>query len=605
MLVILRKLYQILSVQDRKLAVRVLALMMATAVLELLGVGSMLPFLSVIANPDIIQTNAFLGWLYNAFSFSSTENFIIFFALGILGLIISSSAVLVYSLWKQLQFAYGAGHSLSTRLAENYLKKPYSYFLANNTAELNKKVLHDTDVFISGILRPAVTLISGGAIVVAILTILVLLQPIITLVAVATIGTVVALLYLTIRTKLKVIGKSSVLENKIRFQTSAEAFGGVKEVKILGREDYFTDKYKWSSSKSTNYRILNQFYSQFPRHLLYAIIFSALIGSFLLYHAAGQSIESMIPVVGLFAFAAVRLLSPFQQLINALAQFRFNEYLLDKLHDDLLESQDLPGLEDAAEGAIEFQYAIRLDNVRFRYEGTHRDVLNDINLEIPKNASIALVGATGAGKTTIVDTILGLLTPDAGSLLVDEQPITPARKRQWQRQIGYVPQEIYLIDNTIGRNIAFGVPDHELDRAAMERAARIAHIHDFIVNELPEGYETQVGERGVRLSGGQRQRLGIARALYHDPDVLVFDEATSDIDGVTEASITQAIDELAGQKTIILVAHRLATVRKCNRIHVLERGQVVEAGTFEELAATSKRFQELAQSLSEPGSGRQ
>jgi ATP-binding cassette, subfamily B, bacterial PglK len=242
---------------------------------------------------------------------------------------------------------------------------------------------------------------------------------------------------------------------------------------------------------------------------------------------------------------------------------------------------------------VSFNTALRLNGVRFRYPDTTKDVIKDVSLEVPKNSSVAVVGMTGVGKTTLVDIIMGLLSPDDGTITVDDQQIKPENIIAWRKLIGYVPQEVFLSDDTVARNIAYAINDAEIDRAAVETAARIAHIHEFITSELPEAYETVIGERGVRLSGGQRQRLGIARALYHDPQVLVLDEATSDIDNVTEAHITDAIQSLAGTKTIVVVAHRLATIRRCDRIVLIEDGRIVASGTYDELLLTSVGFRGL------------
>ena len=326
------------------------------------------------------------------------------------------------------------------------------------------------------------------------------------------------------------------------------------------------------------------------------MVFGAFTVSFIFLVGSGRSLSEVVPLMGFFAFAAIRLMPGFQGILSALAHFRFHEHMLFEIHSDLTQTDGRDRLLATPREqvpALRFDHHITVERVRFRYAGAGKDVIPDLTLEISKNSSVALVGSTGAGKTTIADIVLGLLAPQEGSVSVDGTPITAETVTAWRKNVGYVPQDVFLIDDTVTKNIAYGVDRKEIDREAVETAAKIAHIHEFIVSELPEGYDTVIGERGVRISGGQRQRLGIARALYHDPDVLVLDEATSDIDSITEAHITEAIQGLAGKKTLIIVAHRLATIRRCDRIFLLEAGEIVASGTYDELAGTNVEFQRM------------
>ena len=312
----------------------------------------------------------------------------------------------------------------------------------------------------------------------------------------------------------------------------------------------------------------------------------------LYYIQAGEGLAQILPTISLYAFAGYRLMPELQNLFGGVAAIRFNRAALDDLTDDL--SRFASG-EHTPVGVrpLPFTEAIRLNEVTFRYEGSDRPALDAVSLTISRNQTIGLVGVSGSGKTTLVDLLLGLYEPEAGQLLIDDTPLTIETLGAWRRQVGYVPQYIFLCDDTIANNIAFGVPPAEVDRKRVERAAQIAHLHDFILT-LRADYDTVVGERGVRLSGGQRQRIGIARALYHDPEVLIMDEATSALDGATEGAVMEAIRELAGRKTIILIAHRLSTVEDCNCIFLLEEGSVVDHGTFDELRAQSDSFRSMA-----------
>ena len=314
----------------------------------------------------------------------------------------------------------------------------------------------------------------------------------------------------------------------------------------------------------------------------------------MLYLLLRGSLLEVMPMIGLYAFASYRLLPALGEIFGGIAKIRTSLAPLDNLHDELRQQAVAAGASRDEIEALPLRDRLEMRGVTFRYHPDQEPILAGFNLVVPANTSVAFVGATGSGKTTTIDILLGLLTPESGQILVDGAALTAEKLPQWQKSLGYVPQHIYLSDDTVAHNIAFGVPYHRVDRRAVERAARIANIHDFVVTELAEGYDRVVGERGIRLSGGQRQRLGIARALYHDPDVLVFDEATSALDNVTEVNVLQAVERLARTKTIIMIAHRLSTVRKCDRIFVLDKGRIVAQGSYDELLQSSPKFQAMA-----------
>jgi ABC-type multidrug transport system fused ATPase/permease subunit len=308
--------------------------------------------------------------------------------------------------------------------------------------------------------------------------------------------------------------------------------------------------------------------------------------------AQSGSFASALPIIALYAFAGYRLMPALQQIYGAVTQLRFAGPALDALHADLMSLQ--PAHPNPSQDAIALNQAISLNQIQYRYPNAPHPALKNLSLRIPAKSTVGLVGATGSGKTTTVDLILGLLEAQEGTLAVDGQVITEHNKRAWQRKIGYVPQQIYLADDTVAANIAFGIQAKDIDQAAVERASKIANLHEFVVNELPQQYQTTVGERGVRLSGGQRQRIGIARALYHNPQVLILDEATSALDNLTEQAVMEAVHNLGHEITIILIAHRLSSVRQCDQIYLLERGEVKASGTYDQLTASSQQFKAMA-----------
>lgn len=595
----LRTIYALLTPGDRRRAAAVIGMMLVNACFALLGVGALLPFLTIAMDPTAVQRSSPLNWAYETSGIDTIQNFIMIVGVVILVLIVLMNSFAALGLWMETRFIYGFAQSLSLRLMTRYLSKPYEFFLTSNTADLSKNVLSEISELVGGVLRPGTVLLSRGVVATSLMVLLVVIQPLITLAAMAVLGSLYVVVYLVINHRLARLGKQRMEANTARYKLNAEAFGGLKEVKTLGREEFFLRQYDAVSRQHAAYVTKSKVYPKLPLFLIESIAFGGFMAGFLVLMASGYQLADIVPVLGFFAIAATRLLPGFQEILGSLANFRFSEHLLQRFHHDLIETSHapLPALSAGDQTALRFERRVRLDHVGFRYAGTRRDVVPDLTFEIAKNSSVAIVGTTGAGKTTVVDIVLGLLVPQRGQVIVDDTPLGPSNMLIWRRKIGYVPQDVFLTDDTIRRNIAFGLDDRDIDRAAVETAAKVAHIHDFIINELPEGYDTIIGERGVRLSGGQRQRLGIARALYHDPEFLVLDEATSDIDNITEESITEAIQNLAGRKTLLIVAHRLRTVKRCDRVCVLDNGEIVASGSYDELAATSIVFQRMIRGM--------
>jgi len=340
--------------------------------------------------------------------------------------------------------------------------------------------------------------------------------------------------------------------------------------------------------------------SQLPAFAMQALVFGGIMAVLLYFMAEGGGVQTALPMISLYTLAGYRLMPALQAAYGGLSSMRSNQAVLDAVHGELCtpahDGDRRDGLPPGPvpEAPLGLSDGLRLIGLSYRYPASDRAALNGINLKIRARTRVGLVGPTGSGKTTLVDLILGLLKPEAGALVVDGKPISGRTIRAWQLGVGYVPQQIFLADDSIRANIAFGIPSERIDQAAVERAARTANLHAFVSTELKDGYATLVGERGIRLSGGQRQRIGIARALYRDPDVLIFDEATAALDNLTEHAVMDAVHALASRKTIILIAHRLSTVRDCDKIFYLQQGRVAAAGTYDELLAESPEFRRLA-----------
>ncbi len=343
---------------------------------------------------------------------------------------------------------------------------------------------------------------------------------------------------------------------------------------------------------------LNQNSADLSKNVLEGIGFGGIIVFVLILFVTREDARQVIPLATLFAFAGYRIMPAIQEIFASFSGIQFHEAVLNRIHKDITApgpaERPASFSDQALPEPLPFKNQIELKSISYIYPNSGEPVLSSINLSIKRNTAVGFVGPTGAGKTTLVDIILGLLLPQAGQMLIDGVPIDENNRLKWQRNLGYVPQFIYLSDDTVARNIAFGRSDQDIDQEALIKAARIANIHDFIINELPAGYDTLVGEQGIRLSGGQRQRIGIARALYHDPEVLVFDKATSALDGVTEETVLAAMESATRLKTLIIIAHRLSTVEPCDMVYLIDRGRIVDKGTYNELIEKNEQFRSMA-----------
>ncbi|MEJ2092152.1 MAG: ABC transporter ATP-binding protein [Syntrophobacterales bacterium] len=565
-----------------------------------MGVASIMPFLSVLANPEVIQENSFLSYFYKQLNFSSINTFLLFLGTAIFFVVVASQGLRALTDYAIVRFTQMRNYTLSTRLMQAYLSRPYSWFLNRHSADLGKTILSEVGIMIDKALLPTAQCIANTVIAGCLIILLLLINPWIALLAAALLGGSYVLIYGILRKYLNKIGWERVRANQERFHISQEALGAIKEIKAAGLEAGYLASFGRPAQRYARSVAANELAVQLPQYLLQAITFGVIIAITLVFLAfIGGDLGQVLPTLGVFAFAGQRLLPALNLgYINA-SKMRFGKPALDTFYEDLMEKeQDSKTLSQMRQartvtpmGLIQ---SLKLVNVNFWYPKADNPAIQDLNLEISAKNTVGLVGHTGAGKTTVVDIILGLLKPNQGLLQVDGEVITKDNLPSWQRTLGYVPQEIFLSDDTVSANIAFGVPQKDIDPQVVERAARTAGLHAFVVNELANGYDTMVGERGVNLSGGQRQLIGIARALYHDPDVLILDEATSALDNLTEMAVMQAVHNLSNKKTIILIAHRLSTVKNCDCIYMLDHGRLAGQGTYAELLHTNSKFRRMA-----------
>ncbi|MBF9020214.1 ATP-binding cassette domain-containing protein [Rhodobacterales bacterium HKCCA1058] len=570
-------------------------MILVMAFLDVLGVASILPLMAVLSNPEIIQTNRILNAAFvngQHIGIHTPEQFLFALSVSVLVLLVTSLTFKALTTYAQIRFGLSREYTIGERLVEGYLHQPYSWFLNRHSADLGKTILSEVGTVIEGCLLPLITLIAQTIVAVALLVLLIVVDPQLALGAGVVLGLAYTSLFLLMSGWLKRLGQVRVNANKQRYAAVSEAFAAVKEIKVGGLEEVYVERFAEPAETFAKSQATARVIALIPRFALEAIAFGGMLLVVLYLMAKTGSFQSALPIISLYAFAGYRLMPALQQIYEASSRLRFAGPALNALHRDLNSLQAV-GAAPSCRKALPLSRAISLNQISYQYPNARQAALKGIDLTIAARSLVGFVGATGSGKTTTVDVILGLFEPQEGALQIDGVPISAANRRSWQRSIGYVPQHIYLADDSVAANIAFGVQASDVSYQALERAAKIANLHEFVVNNLPHGYATTVGERGVRLSGGQRQRIGIARALYHNPQVLILDEATSALDNLTEQVVMDAVNNLDHEITIILVAHRLSTVRQCDQIYLLEQGEVVAQGTFEELSQGNEQFRAM------------
>ena len=551
----------------------VLGLILFNGLLQLVGVTSIFPFFALAADPDRLRNSKF-GTAFLSFLPAMDNNHLLVVAgcFSIIMLLVASISSIASEVIR-IRYAYGFCHWLRTRLFESYATRPYGFFLRRNTADLNQK-FGDVMTFIQSVLLPIGEILTRIVMVVLLVGTVFLVQPFVAIAAIVVLGGFYLGVFLWIRPRTKKIG-DILWQHNIGFgKNSYQFLHGIKTVMVHGRGRHFIDQALTHSAQIGQAQSRIPIYSGGPRYMIEPIAFGGLVAIVIVLALQGRPFSDILPNLSVMALAAYRLLPTLQLLFSQLVTVSANSYTLGQLEDEMIqiESETEPNAKESeAARGLSLDSEIKLENLSFRYPAGAPSILNDFSLTIEKNESIGIAGPSGSGKSTLVDLILGLHPPESGAILIDGEPLTSANMLSWRRMIGYVPQDIYLMDETIAENIAFGIPLGEIDQDALRSAAEGAQILEFIEKELTHGFETTVGERGVRLSGGQRQRIGLARALYHKPQILILDEATSALDHATEAAVMETIHKLQGSLTMITIAHRLSTLEKCDRIFNLEK----------------------------------
>lgn len=588
----LYKVLYLLSPSERKQAAILLFMILIMAILDTIGVASILPFMAILTNPDLIDTNIFLIAIFDflkKFGLEDKQQFLIALGFIVFGLLIISLIFKAITNYFQLRFVHMRDYSIAKRLVESYLHQPFSWFLNRNSAELGKNIVSEVSLVSNSCIKPLMELIAKGTVTIALILLLIFTDPMLALIVGSIIGAFyVSILYFS-KNILKKIGNQRLLSNQLRFSILSEAFGSIKELKLRSLENKYIDQYSTAGEIFAKSQASSQIIGQLPRYVLEALSFGGIMLLILYLIRQSGNFNNALPVISLYVFASYRLMPAVQQIYASFTNLTYINPALDRLYFDL-KSLEKKNYTSFNKSKFSFKKSIALRNICFTYPKSQRLALYNIDLTIPAKSTVGFIGTTGSGKTTTIDVILGLLKPQKGNLEIDGQVITNQNLRSWQSLIGYVPQQIYLSDDTIAGNIAFGVDKKEIDYERIKNISKIANLHDFIIEELPYQYQTKIGERGIRLSGGQRQRIGIARSLYHRPKLLIFDEATNALDNKTEQQVIDAISNISKDITVIMIAHRLNTIKNCDLIFKFKDGRIVDQGNFDKVTINMNEY---------------
>lgn len=594
------KVWELLSARDKRMVYVLFAAILSMSLLEVVGIASIFPFMTLVSDPQLASENEWLNRAYTFFGFESDRSFLIATGIAVIGFMTLSNVFTIITRWMQFRISWGIGHSLSVRLIEIFTSQPYEFFLERNSSEMGKQILVEVKQLVSGFIVPLLTLGAKLGLTSLIIALLIALDPKLAIISLLSIGGIYSIIYLGVRPTLARMGETRTRMIEILFKSASEVLGGIKPVKVHSSESYFTRRFVEASRRYTRVQSAQQILGQAPKFIVEVVVFGGLIGIIIYWISIDSDFGKIMPLLSLYALAGYKLLPSLQTIYGNIASLRYHHSLVDQIYNDIkLSESSIPSFRTrshnyGSDWPFNMDRSIELRNIVFRYPGSEDAAIDGISLTIERGTRIAFVGSTGSGKTTLVDIILGLLEPQKGQLLVDGIQVHRGNACQWRTRIGYVPQDVFFFDDTIERNIAFGVMDEEIDRERVRRVSEIANIAEFIEEELENQYETLIGERGIRLSGGQRQRLGLARALYHEPRILVLDEATSALDGITEEAVMQSINNLPYDLTVIVIAHRLSAVRSFDCLFLLERGRIVQQGAFQELVEDNETFREMA-----------
>lgn len=593
---LIKELISLLTPKQRKNFFILQILVVVMSFTEILGVAAIGPFMALVGDSSIIESNNILAKAYLFFEFANKGDFIFFTGCIVLLLLSLSTIVSTFTTWKLTMFGTKVGINLADRLYIYYLNQSWLFHTSNSSAELTKQITTETNRVISGIIKPILQINAK-----IVFSLFMLLGMFIYDSFIAISGFLIFLasyyvIYKLVKTRLHKFGITMSTESSVRFKLINEGYGGIKDILLLNRQKKFENQFVDSGDKLAYSTGMNMALSNIPRYLMELVAFGSIIALILyLLKLHDGNVGYMLSILSVYALAGFKLLPAFQSIYSSLSTIKGNIAAFDSIKEDLLNvlKNDVLTLDSQVNKKIQLQKTILFDNISFKYPNKKEYILRDFSCLINANTTIGLVGSSGSGKSTLGDILMGLLQPSSGNIKIDDIILEDKNIQRWQKNIGYVAQSIFLSEGTISENIGFGISKDEIVMSKVTQALKLSHLTDF-VESLPDGINTKVGERGVQLSGGQRQRIGIARALYNDANILIFDEATSALDGITEKIIMDAIHDFSGKKTIIMIAHRLTTVEKCDKIFFIDKGKLIDEGSYKELFDKSSLFRKMA-----------
>jgi ATP-binding cassette, subfamily B, bacterial PglK len=581
--------------QKRLFILQILVVLMALA--EILGVASIGPFMALVGDINILSGDNPLSELYKSSGLTKPYDFVFWVGLAVLFFLTVGALISMFTIWRLSLFAQKTGTEIGDRLYKHYMYQPWLFHASESSAQLTKQIATETERVTANIITPLMQMNARLVMALFMSAAIFIYHPKIMICGMAVFAFAYLLLYNLIKLKLTRNGQIISEATFHRFKLMSEGFGGIKEVLLLGRQREFVKRFESSGKKLANSLGSTMGLSQVPRYFMELIGFGTVI--FLVIYLIKDfkgDLGSVLPVLSVYSLAGLKLLPVFQTTYGSLAQIRGSLSAFEAIKEGLQASQEVSSYEINPTAKTQLLLAnnkIELKGIEFTYPGKKKPALTRFNMKIPIHKVIGLVGSSGSGKSTAIDLFLGLITPDTGNLLLDNKPLSSSQVRAWQNSLGYVPQNIFLADSSIMENIAFGLPLDTIDQERIQRVIKLVQL-DELIQQLPKGLNTSVGERGVQLSGGQRQRIGIARALYNDAQILILDEATSALDGISEKLIMDTIHEFSGEKTIVIIAHRFSTVQKCSLIYFMEGGEIVDQGTYDDLMARNETFKKMA-----------
>lgn len=597
MLKMIRELFSLLTENQVRQFYVLQLLVVVMAFTELISIASIAPFMAIVGDISLLEKGGLLSELYEFSGISNPTDFVFYTGLAVLLTLSFSTAISMFTIWRLSLYAARIGTEIADRLYIYYMYQDWLFHANTSSAHLTKQVSSEAMRVTDTIIQPLLQMNARIVLSIFISFGILIYNPMIALSGLMVFACAYILLYKIVRKRLQMNGDSISLIFTERFRLMNEGFGGIKDVMLLNRRDNFVNSFKNSGTVFADAYGSNSSLSQVPRYFMELIAYGSMIGLILLLIKTHQGdLGAVLPILSVYALAAFKLLPALQQIYSSVAQIKGNTAAFEAIKEDLAKSINTQ--QALSEGNINqhlsIKHEVSLNNISFSYPGKNTLAVDKLNISIPANSTIGLVGASGSGKSTLIDLLLGLLTPKVGELRIDDICINDTNKRAWQNTIGFVPQSIFLSEGTIAENVAFGLAKKDINLEQVNKALQLANLTELL-KQLPDGIDTRVGERGIQLSGGQRQRIGIARSLYNEADVLVFDEATSALDGITEKIIMESINEFSGQKTIIMIAHRLKTVQNCDIIYMMDKGRVIDKGTYQHLIENNPKFKEMAE----------